>query len=56
LFVGETLTADGDALLAKDRGNSGPGDAVATTDLLSGLTGFVPVHDVGDVLGGQEAL
>ena len=30
--------------------------AVAITNLLSGLAGFVPMDDVGDALGGQEAL
>ena len=32
---------DGDALVAQDCGDSGLGDAVASTDLLCGLTCFL---------------
>ncbi len=52
LFV-QTLAADRDALLTEDRGNTSLGDAVASADLLGGFAGFVAMHDVGDVLGGQ---
>lgn len=55
LFIIQALAADGDALRTQDGGQSGLGDAVATADLLGGLTGLVTVHDVGDVLSAQEA-
>jgi len=50
------LAADGDAVFPRDGGNSGLGDAVAIANLVGGFAGFVPMDDVGDVLGGQEAL
>lgn len=42
-------------MVAKDRGDTSLGDAVATTNLLGGFTGFIPSHDVGDVFRVQEA-
>ncbi|WP_157932907.1 hypothetical protein [Mycobacteroides abscessus] len=50
------MATDGDALITEDGGNAGLGDAVAGTDVLRGLAGFIPGHDVGDVLGGEETL
>jgi len=50
------LAADGDAVFPQGDCGTGFGDAVAITNLLSGLAGFVPMDDVGDALGGQEAL
>ena len=55
LLTGEALAADGDALLTNDGSDTGLRDAVAIADLLGGLAGFVPLHDVGDIFGGQEA-
>lgn len=48
-------SADGDALLAEDGGDTGLGDGEAITNLFSGLTRFIPLHDVGDVLSDQKA-
>jgi hypothetical protein len=54
LFIGEALAAERDALHAKDGGNTGFGDAIQLADQLSSFTGLVPMHDIGDVIGGQE--
>jgi hypothetical protein len=37
-------------------GHPGFGDAAASTDLLRRVSGLVFLHDVGDIIGGQEAL
>lgn len=50
------LTAHSDALFAEHVGDASLGDAVVIADLLSGLADLVAMHNVGDVLGGQEAL
>jgi hypothetical protein len=55
LYAAQALAADGDALLAEHVGDAGLGDSVASTDLLSGFAYFVAIHDVSEVLGGQEA-
>jgi hypothetical protein len=56
LFTSKALAADGDALLTEHRGHPGFGDAAASTDLLRRVSGLVFLHDVGDIIGGQEAL
>ncbi len=38
------------------RGHPGFGVAAASTDLLRRVSGLVFLHDVGDIIGGQEAL
>ena len=43
-------------LLTEHRGHPGFGDAAASTDLLRRVSGLVFLHDVGDIIGGQEAL
>lgn len=43
------------ALFAEHRCDTGFGDAVATTDLLSGFAGFGVAHDGSDVVVGEEA-
>jgi len=50
------LAADGDALLTENSGDTGLGDAIDVANLLSGFASFVAVHDIGNILGGQEAL
>ena len=56
LYVAQALAADGDALFAEHVGDAGLGDSVASADVLSGFTSFVPCHDVGYIFGGQETL
>jgi hypothetical protein len=56
LFVIQALTADSDALFAEHVGDASLGDAVALADLLGSLSRLVAVHDIGDIVGGQEAL
>jgi hypothetical protein len=49
------LAPDRDTVFAEHDGNASLGDAVASADLLGGLASFVASHDVGYVLGAQEA-
>jgi hypothetical protein len=56
LFFGEALAADGDALPAQHRGDTGLGDAVAGTNLLGRLARVVPLHDLVGIFSGQAAL
>jgi hypothetical protein len=55
LFVIHALPADCDALFPEHVGDTGLGDAVLIADLLGGFLSLVPMNDVGDILGGQEA-
>ncbi len=50
IFFVQALAADGDAVLPEDGGDTCVGHAATSADLLSGFVGFVPTHDVGDVL------
>lgn len=43
-------------MIAEHGSDAGLGDAVVSTDLLGGVAGFIAMGDVGDVVGGQEAL
>jgi hypothetical protein len=56
LLFGQALAPDNDTLLAKDERNAGLRDAVADADLFGGFAGVVPMDDVIDVRGEQEAL
>ena len=51
----QSSAAEGDALRTKHGGHPGFGNPEVGADLFSGLTRFVPLHDVGDVLSDQKA-
>lgn len=52
LFLVQPLAAETDAGFAQHGGYTGLGNAVASTDLLSGLADFIESGDVSDILLG----
>ena len=56
LLIIQALAANEDAPRTEHIRNSGLGDAVAMSDLLGSGSRLVPTHNIGHIIGPQEAL